>query len=438
LALLVLAALALPVPAQARERFDVQVFAKIGAPGQPEPIAIGPDGRVYVATNQQGKGDTGAPSVVFAFDQAGKLVREYEVKGQPLGEEHGIQGLAFDANGLLYVLDRSADPRLIVLDPATGTQRRYASFADVPPCPAPMGAPCSATVTDADSGPDYVTFAANGDAYVTDIDQASIWKVPRGGGDAQLWFTDARLESVYGPNGIQFLADGRTLLFANTASNPNAGNSLTGRLYKLPVRPDGKPGELEQLWESRPADAPDGFALARSGNIYLALAGSSQMVLVSPTGEELDRAPASPAENQAQEVPFDGPASVAFLGERLLVTNQSPIAGDPASWAVLDVFAGERGLPLNRPLLSKPQLRLRVSRRRGPAGTPTLVRVRVSRTLASVTRPVAGARVRVGSTGARTGRRGVARLRLTVGRGPHRVTAKKRGFHAAAGLIRAR
>jgi hypothetical protein len=52
------------------------------------------------------------------------------------------------------------------------------------------------------------------------------------------------------------------------------------------------------------------------------------------------------------EVPLDGPASVAFLGRRLLVTNQTdPLAGpgNPEHWALLDVFAGERGLPLYRP-----------------------------------------------------------------------------------------
>jgi sugar lactone lactonase YvrE len=435
---LLLAALALCAPAHARERFDVQVFARIGDPGQPEPVAVGPDGRVYVATNQQGLGNTTAPSKVFAFSAAGKLLREYELAGQPLEEEHGIQGLAFDGNGLLYVLDRSADPRVVVLDPATGAQRRYATFTDVPPCPAPMGEPCSETVNDAAAGPDYATFAPNGDLYVTDIDQASIWRVPRGGGAAQLWFTDARLESVYGPNGNQFLPDGRTLLFANTASNPNAGNSLTGRLYKLPVKPDGRPGELEQLWESRPVDAPDGFALARSGNIYLALAGASQMVLISPTGEELARSPATPAENQEQEIPFDGPASVAFLGERLLVTNQSPIAGNPDSWAVLDVFAGEPGLPLHHPAITKPRLRLRLSRERVPAGRRTLVRARVTRTLASAVQPVAGATVRIGRRRARTGRAGRAKLRVTLRRGRHRVRAAKRGFRPTAGRIRAR
>jgi sugar lactone lactonase YvrE len=423
--------------APARQRFDVRVFARIGPPGQPEPVAVGPDGRVYVGTNQQARGDTAAPSKVFAFSQAGKLVREYELRGQPLGDDHGIQGLAFDANGLLYALDRSADPRVVALDPATGAQRRYATFADVPPCPAPMGGDCSATINDGPAGPDYATFAPTGDLYVTDIDQASIWRVPSGGGPAQLWFTDARLESVYGPNGIQFEADGRTLLFTNTASNPSAGNSLTGRLYELPVLPDGTPGELTQLWESRPLDAPDGFALARSGNVYVALAGTSQMVLVSPAGEELARTPATAADNEAQEVPFDGPASVAFLGERLLVSNQSPIAGNSSSWAVLDVFAGEPGLPLNYPAVTKPALRLSVRPRRVPAGELVVLRVRVTRMLATAERPVRGATVAGGGRRAHTDRRGRARLRVVLSRGEHRVRASRTGMLPSATTVRA-
>ena len=43
---------------------------------------------------------------------------------------------------------------------------------------------------------------------------------------------------------------------------------------------------------------------------------------------------------------MDAPGSVAFFGRRALVTNHSALAGNPQSWAVLDLFAGERGLPL--------------------------------------------------------------------------------------------
>src|SRR5215213_3416181 len=428
IACLVLAALAGPV--QAREPLDIQVYTKVGAPGQPEPVAIGPDNRVYVGTNQLGHGDADAPSKVFAYSLRGNLVREYELEGQPLEEDHGIQGLALDRDGLLYALDRSADPRVVVLDPATGVQRVYARFRDVPPCTDAPDEDCSDTQLDGPAGPDYATFSAWGDLYVTDIDQALIWRVPKGGGRPEIWLTDARLESVYGPNGIQFMADGRTLLFVNTASNPSAGNSTTGRLYTVPVQPDGTAGELTQVWESLPLDAPDGLAIARSGNVYIALAGASQVVLLSPGYEELARTPSDPAANQQEEIPMDSPGSLAFLGQRLLVSNHSAIRGDPDSWAILDVFAGEEGLPLYYPRISKPGLlvdaRLGQARRR--------LHVRVTRHLASKTVPVRRARVRAAGMRARTGRRGRVTISLPVPDGvapPIVVRARKHGFRRA-------
>ena len=54
-----------------RPRYDVRVFARIGDPGQPEPIAIGAEGNVYVGTNQQDQGGENAPSRVFVFSPAG-------------------------------------------------------------------------------------------------------------------------------------------------------------------------------------------------------------------------------------------------------------------------------------------------------------------------------------------------------------------------------
>ena len=60
------------------------------------------------------------------------------------------------------------------------------------------------------------------------------------------------------------------------------------------------------------------------------------------------RVPADPVENSAEEIPVDAPGSVAFLATRL-VTNHSAIRGNPSSWAVLDLYAGERALPLLYP-----------------------------------------------------------------------------------------
>jgi hypothetical protein len=425
-------------PAQGRDRLDIRLFARIGNPGEPEPIALGPDGLVYVGTNQQGKGDAAAPSKVFALSQAGRIVREYGVEGQKLDSDHGIQGLAFDGRGLLYMLDRSAAPRVVAMDPATGRQTTYATFRDVPPCGPTVSGECSATTGDQEAGPDYATFAADGSLYVTDIDQALIWRVPPGGGPGHVWFTDPRLENVFGPNGIQFMADGRTLLFAVTARGPVTGDPTSGALYKLPVRPDGRPGALTEFWRSRPLDGPDGFALAGSGNVYLALAGASQVVLISPQGTELGRAPGSPAENAAMEVPLDGPASLAFVGDRLLLTNQST-AGVPTSWAVLDVFAGEQGLPLAKPFAAAnprallPHIRLRVRPRRVRAGTRTTFRFRASvrrRALRRVTVRFAGRR-------ARTDRRGYARIRVRLQRvRTYRALATKKGLRRGTARVR--
>jgi sugar lactone lactonase YvrE len=218
----------------------------------------------------------------------------------------------------------------------------------VAPCSRSGQRGCSATVGDSEPAPDYPAFDRRGRLYVTDLQQALIWRVPRAGGKARVWFTDPRLENVFGPNGIQFV-NHRTILFACSATSPSTGDPTAGALFKLRVHRDGSPGHLRLFWRSRPLDGPDGFAVARSGRVYVALAGANQLLVLSRRGEERARVPATPVENSMMEVPFDGPASAAFLGRRLLVTNQSTFAGNPESWAVLDVFAGERGLPLYRP-----------------------------------------------------------------------------------------
>jgi hypothetical protein len=335
-----------------REPLDIRVFARVPAPGQPEPVAIGPHGwRVFVGTNQQGKGDAGAPSRIFVYTRRGELVRRITLRGQDLSQDHGIQGLAFDGEHRLYALDRSATPRVVRINLRTGHQRIYATFSDVPPCSSPEQKGCSATVGDAGPAPDYPAFDRRGRLYVTDLQQALIWRVPRGGGKARVWLTDSRLENLFGPNGIQLISP-RTILFVCSATSPSTGNPSSGALFRVRVRRDGTAGPLSTVWRSRPLDGPDGFAVGRSGRVYVALAVANQLLVLSPTGEELARVPATPADNAMMEVPFDGPASAAFLGQRLLVTNQtSPVggSGNPDHWAVLDVYAGERGLPLYRP-----------------------------------------------------------------------------------------
>src|SRR5207302_2194443 len=120
-----------------------------------------------------------------------------------------------------------------------------------------------------------------------------------------------------------------------------------GKLYAVPVHPDGSPGAIRQLWESHPFDAPDGLAVAQSGHIYIALVGpSNQLVELAAAGTEIARYPSAPVTgDNGSAIPFDDPSSVKFLGTSILVANQSYITGNPQHWAILQVDVGETGLP---------------------------------------------------------------------------------------------
>jgi sugar lactone lactonase YvrE len=338
--------------AEALAPVPVRTLARVPSPGQPEAIAVARDGTVYVGTNQAGLGPAaGRPSRVFAFSGTGRLERSYELRGQALRGPHGIQGAAFDGRGRLYLLDRSAAPRVVVLDPRTGAQRTYARFADVPTCAAAhRRARCSATAADRAAFPNYPAFTADGTLWVTDSQQALVWRIAPGGGRPRVWFTDRRLDADIGPNGLGVMPGGRALLLAQTLASRR---DPSGRLFELPIRRDARPGRLRTFWRTPGVDGPDGFAIGRSGRVYVALAVANALAVVSPRGRELRRTPATPAANTRLPRPFDGPASVAFRGRHVLVTNQSVARADPRSWAVLDVRVAERGLALLRPRFAR-------------------------------------------------------------------------------------
>jgi sugar lactone lactonase YvrE len=224
---------------------------------------------------------------------------------------------------------------------------------DVPTCQAAQRTRnCSDTAIDLPSSLDFSAFGRDGSLYVTDFQQGLIWRLPPGGGRAHVWFTDPRLDgATYGPAGIQFTPGDRRLMIAQFThlGNPAAGDPAAGNLYEIRVRHNGRPGRMTTLWQSQPDDAPDGIAIARSGNVYVALGGvaRNQLVEISPQGREVARVPANPLDNALMPVPFDEPSGVSFDGRRLLVTNLAYLSGSPDSWAVFDVFAGESGLPLH-------------------------------------------------------------------------------------------
>jgi len=344
-ALLALCALvATAAPAAAQARFETSVFALVPRPGFPARAYVSPNNRVYEGTYDNPTGDS-VPSRVLEYSADGTLQRSWTIAGQNLAAAHGIQVATSDARGRLMLLDK--DPaRALLLDPKTGAQSTYATFPDLPPCSG-GASPCSPAGTDQPAVPNYAAWGPDGALYVTDYLQAVVWRVPPGGGQAQVWLADSRLDgNMFGTTGIVLSRDRSEFLIAQQSSAGGAaGNPATGRIYEVPIAANGKPGAVRQLWESAPVDGPDGFAIARSGNLYVALTAANQIAIVSPQGQEVGRIGQAGTGANGSPVPFDSPSSAMFLGSRLIVANQSYFTGTAANQAILDVAAGEPGAP---------------------------------------------------------------------------------------------
>jgi sugar lactone lactonase YvrE len=339
-----LGGLLLPGSALAAGRGAVRVLALVPRPGFPAlPHVVGED--IFEGTYDNPYGDS-APSKVFEFSSAGTLVGTWTVQGQDVSKPHGVQVGATDARGRLLLLDKTSG-RIIRLDPRTGSQRLYSRVPDLPTCAsAPPGAPCSPATVDLPPMPDYAAWGPYGGLYVTDYQQAVIWRIPAGGGNARIWLADRRLDGgPFGTACLTLMPDHHTLMF-DQASNGGLGgaNPTTGKLYTVPIEPDGRPGPLRELWQSGPAEAPDGCALSRAGNIYIALVGTAnQIVELNAQGRQLTRFGAPYTGANGSPVPFDSPSGVAFFGTQLIIANQSYFAGDPSNQALLALETGEPG-----------------------------------------------------------------------------------------------
>src|SRR4051794_700719 len=423
-----------PTYAADRAKGDVKLFAPVPTPGAPEPVVIAPDGTVYTATLNADSGDTSAPSKVFAFTPDGKLKRSYEIRGQNLSAQHGITGMAMDAAGYLYVGSLSP-AEVIRLDPRTGQQVVYATYRDVPTCSATVTSDCSKSTQDMKPWPDYIVLAPDGSLYETDSLQALIWKVPPGGGRGQVWLTDDRLQSLlgppaFGPSAMKLAPDHRTLYFTTVEGPTGDGDPSAGRIWTLPIQPDGTPGQLKQFYVAQSADAPGGIGFAKSGDLYVSLSGSNAIAQVGPDGKEKARFP-DPVTNMTFKPPLDSPLDVAFRGTSLLVANSGYLSNSASSFALLDVFVGEQGYDPLRPKVPAPagapaQLKLTLAPKTVKAGKRTRMRFRVS---GASGKPVGGARIRIGRTHIRADGNGRANAFIVVhSPGAKRATVRSNGF----------
>lgn len=312
--------------------------------GFPEGVVI--DGsRVYVAGpatfGTAGKG----PSVVTVLHRAnGNPITEIPIVGEATEFEHALSGITADGEGGIYALSTQLGVVRIKRHGHTYTQSIYAGpLPDLPACGAGVAAPCSPTFIDLPPISNELTFDEAGNLYITDSLQATLFRVPAGGGAPQVWFQSPLLAGnlgaplPFGANGVKISPE-RDALFVTVTFDPF--DASLGHVYRIPL---AAPQDMTLFHTFTGGVVPDSLAFAESGRLYVSLAGSQQIAVLDTDGTELSRI-SGPA---GSDIPFDGPATMAFDSAKksLLVANHA-IFGDPSDFAILRVYVGEEGDPL--------------------------------------------------------------------------------------------
>jgi DNA-binding beta-propeller fold protein YncE len=188
---------------------------------------------------------------------------------------------------------------------------------------------------------------------VTDSLQATIFRYAPGGGPAEIWLQSADFEGggpiPFGLNGIRVNPERTHLYFvvSTTLANP-----IQGIVYRLPIVDNPTPADLEIFYTYNAAygpfgDIPDQLAFGARGDLYVSLAFSNQISVLSPSGVETMRIASAPTDT----IPLDSPAGIAFDArtQSLLIANHALLSGNPANFAVLKVVVNDPGDKLVQP-----------------------------------------------------------------------------------------
>lgn len=319
---------------------ESKVVAPVGLAGYPEGIATRGN-RFYVS----GPASFGLPlgsAYVQAYDiDTGALEATYPITiTNPYAAMSAASCAAFGPDGKLYVIEPFVGVIRMELDPL-GTQSVYAQFMPAGP----------SLLND-------LVFGEDGSLYVTDSFAATIYRIPPGGGTPAVWFTDSRLAGdptvPFGVNAIRIDKHNKQVYVSVTAQY----GSLDGVIYRLPLVESPTSADLQEFHRypfsyGMPPElpGPDGIAFGKSGKLYVALAGTSQVSVLEADGSEVARF-AGPAANPGgamDPLPWANPANIAFDDRNgaLLVTNHASLVPyDPNLFAVFSVFVDDKGQPL--------------------------------------------------------------------------------------------
>lgn len=153
-----------------------------------------------------------------------------------------------------------------------------------------------------------IAVAADGTAYVSDTMGGRVFRLKPGAASLDVWVSDPQLRGV---DGLSFLADGA--LYVN--------NYFSGRLSRIPVKPDGSAGPIAPLETSVPLERPDGLRTVGPKTLIQA-EGSGQVTEITIEGNR--------AEVRVVKDKLNTPAGVTVVdGTAFIVVNQTKAVAAP-------------------------------------------------------------------------------------------------------------
>lgn len=351
LALLILA-LALGT-AQAAPYGTITTFAPVSAdPGFPEGVAV--HGNSVFVSGAATFGTAGkGPSAIQVYNRnSGALEQTIVVSGEALEYEHAVSNVAVDAAGRVYALSTQLGLIRFTKQGQRYVQSSYgAPVPDLPACAAVPAGPCAPiSVKMLPPIVNDIVFDAQGNAYVTDSTQATIFRYAPGGGAPTIWFQSPLLEGggffPFGANGIRLNPARTHVYFAVTSS---AANPAQGTIYRLPLVEQPSAAQLEVVHTYGAMEFPDQLAFGAGGDLYVSLALANQISVLAADGSEITRI--SSAAGDA--IPLDAPAAIAFdsRSKSLLIVNHALLSGNPAHFALLQATVDDPGDELVKPSL---------------------------------------------------------------------------------------
>jgi sugar lactone lactonase YvrE len=284
---IILATMLVSGTAFAWDRGEAKTFALLPQNStNPEALTADTEGNIYASTFFSGE--------VHRFSAKGELVSTIAV----IPSSGLLVDLAFHPiTNALLVVDFGGQ-KVLEVNSVTGSAT---TFADIP--------------GGANAGPNVLTFDAQGNVYVSDSFQGTIWRIPATGGMAQAWLSHPLLTTTgfppFGANGLAFNNDYSRMFVANTGEDT---------IVQIAVDNEGNASTVEILVNG--LNGPDGLIVDEHNNILVAANQSNQIIMLDPTGKAIS------VLGDFEGINEDGivegllfPADLIKIGKHIYVTN---------------------------------------------------------------------------------------------------------------------